>query len=87
MVSAVMPKKMPTDGRKSRYVPMTIEELRQFRDALHKMAGVFAGVCEEMESQGLTELPIDGRATLTRGLTWVQSVARKAKGYLAANDI
>lgn len=88
MVTLTMPKKKPnTDGRKSRFVPMTLQEMETIRDRLKKLAGVFDGICSEMTSLDMSHIEVDGRVGVETGIRNIASMAKRSKGILAGGQI
>lgn len=87
MVVIEMPKKKTiTDGRKLRYLPLTLEEMQAFRDKLQKLAGKFTGLCEEMERLEVLSIDVEGRAAVEKGLESIRKVGKEATGVLAGES-
>lgn len=84
MVTAIMAKKAPaTDGRTTRYAPVSLKELQDIRDELKFLSGMYIGICSEMEECKLAEISVDGLKGVYGGLQNLTTLASKCKGELS----
>lgn len=75
-------KKSTTDGRRTRYEPLTVRELQEAAKALFEMAGSLEAAALEVKEMGLQGVQIDGRNMLQDSISSLRVVVRRAKTSL-----